>query len=94
MKWWNEREQNDKTKIIQKFKTISNQQFKLWLLDECKWKNEITKDDITSICFSIETFIAFVSFSFDLIITNQDNKEEELKAYVIIDESKKLIKMK
>ncbi|ETO12705.1 hypothetical protein RFI_24670 [Reticulomyxa filosa] len=85
MKWWNQREQTDKTEIIEKFKTMSNEQFKLWLLNECKWKYEITKDDIIFIYFSIETFFAF---------TNQDNKEEELKAYVIIDEIKKLIKMK
>ncbi|ETO25639.1 hypothetical protein RFI_11496 [Reticulomyxa filosa] len=86
MEWWNKREQKDKTEIIGKFKTMSNEQFGVWLLNECKWKCEIAKDDITSIRFSIEAFLAF---------TNQDSKEEEeFKAYVIIDESKKLIKMK
>ncbi|ETN98394.1 hypothetical protein RFI_39114, partial [Reticulomyxa filosa] len=46
MKWWNEREQKDKTEIIQKFKTMSNEQFRVWILNECKWKHKITKDDI------------------------------------------------
>ncbi|ETN97904.1 hypothetical protein RFI_39622, partial [Reticulomyxa filosa] len=50
-KWWNEREQKDKKEIIEKLKIMSNEEFKLWLLKECKWKNEITKDDITSIRF-------------------------------------------
>ncbi|ETO24895.1 hypothetical protein RFI_12261 [Reticulomyxa filosa] len=87
MEWWNQREQKDKTEIIEKFKIMSNEQFGLWLLNECKWKNEITKDDIDPIRFLLNTYISFV-------ITNQDNKEDELIAYVIMDEKKKLIKMK
>ncbi|ETN98889.1 hypothetical protein RFI_38598 [Reticulomyxa filosa] len=87
MKWWNQREQKDKTEIIEKFKTMSNEQFQLWLLNECKWKHEITKDDINSIRFSIDAYL-------ELVTTNQDSKEDELTAYVIIDERKKLIKMK
>ncbi|ETO03376.1 hypothetical protein RFI_34034, partial [Reticulomyxa filosa] len=88
MKWWNEREQKDKTEIIEKFKTMSNEQFKLWLLDECKWKNQITKDDITSIRFSIDVYLA-------LITTNEEGKEEnELTTYVKVDERESLIKMK
>ncbi|ETO16557.1 hypothetical protein RFI_20782 [Reticulomyxa filosa] len=62
MKWWNQRERKDKTEIIQKFKTRSNEQFKLWLLNECKWKNEITKDDIAYIRFSIDVFLGLVTF--------------------------------
>ncbi|ETO01046.1 hypothetical protein RFI_36394, partial [Reticulomyxa filosa] len=88
MKWWNQREKNDKTEIIQKFKTMPNEQFKLWLLDECKWKNQITKDDITSILFSIDVYLA-------LITANEDRKEEkELTTYVKVDERETLIKMK
>ncbi|ETO15323.1 hypothetical protein RFI_22042, partial [Reticulomyxa filosa] len=84
MKWWNEREQKDKTEIIERFKTLSNKQLGVWLLNEHKWKNEITKDDIDSICFSIA-----------LITINEDKKEEkELTAYVQVDKRKKLIKMK
>ncbi|ETO36153.1 hypothetical protein RFI_00909, partial [Reticulomyxa filosa] len=70
MKWWNEREQKDKTKIIEKFKTLSNEQFEVWLLNEHKWKNEITKDDIDSICFSIDSYLA-------LITMNHDSNEEK-----------------
>ncbi|ETO10893.1 hypothetical protein RFI_26484, partial [Reticulomyxa filosa] len=69
MKWWNEREQKDKIKIIEKCKTLSNEQFEVWLLNEHKWKNEITKDDIDSICFFIDAHLA-------LITTNEDRKEE------------------
>ncbi|ETN97575.1 hypothetical protein RFI_39954, partial [Reticulomyxa filosa] len=57
MKWWNGREQMDKTKIIERFKTLSNEQFGVWLLNQHKWKNEITKDDIDLICFSIESHL-------------------------------------
>ncbi|ETO01295.1 hypothetical protein RFI_36145, partial [Reticulomyxa filosa] len=87
MEWWNEREQKDKTEIIQKFKTMSNEQFGVWLLNECKWKHTITKDDIAYISFSIDDYLEFIKI-------NQENKEEELTAYVIIDERKKVIKMK
>ncbi|ETO02011.1 hypothetical protein RFI_35427, partial [Reticulomyxa filosa] len=88
IKWWNEREQMDKTKIIEKFKTLSNEQFGVWLLNKHKWKNGITKYDIDSICFSIEVYL-------DLITINHDCKEEkELTAYVKVDERKTLIKMK
>ncbi|ETN97689.1 hypothetical protein RFI_39836, partial [Reticulomyxa filosa] len=87
MEWWNEREQKDKTEIIQKCKIMSNEQFEVWLLNECKWKNEITKDDITSIRFSIDSYLKFIK-------TNLENKEEEWTACVIIDEIKKVIKMK
>ncbi|ETO32400.1 hypothetical protein RFI_04718 [Reticulomyxa filosa] len=87
MKWWNQREQKDKTEIIEKFKTMTNEQFGIWLLSECKWKNGITKDDINSIRFSIDTYFYFV-------IPDQDKKEDELTAYVIVDGRKKLIKMK
>ncbi|ETO02403.1 hypothetical protein RFI_35033, partial [Reticulomyxa filosa] len=70
MKWWNEREQQDKIEIIQKFETMSNEQFGVWLLNECKWKHKITKGDIASIRFSIDTYLKFIK-------TNQENKEEE-----------------
>ncbi|ETO35610.1 hypothetical protein RFI_01452 [Reticulomyxa filosa] len=36
MKWWNEREQKGKTEIIEKLKTMSNEQFGVWLLNDCK----------------------------------------------------------
>ncbi|ETO31826.1 hypothetical protein RFI_05290 [Reticulomyxa filosa] len=84
MKWWNQREQRDKTEIIQKFKIMSSEQFRVWLLSECKWKRIITKDDIDFICFSIDFYL-------DFVIPNQG---KGLLAYVIIDEIKKLIKMK
>ncbi|ETO03160.1 hypothetical protein RFI_34250, partial [Reticulomyxa filosa] len=88
MKWWNERKQSDKTEIIEKCKTLSNEQFKLWLLNERKWKNDITEDDIDSILFSIDVYL-------NLTTINEDNKEEkELTAYVIVDKRKTLIKMK
>ncbi|ETO22535.1 caspase-3 [Reticulomyxa filosa] len=89
MKWWDEREQKDKTEIIEKFKTMSNEQFRVWLLNECKCKYEITKNDIVS----IEAFL-------NLTAINQNNKEKEVNqlslfyAYVILDERKKSIKMK
>ncbi|ETO10778.1 hypothetical protein RFI_26599 [Reticulomyxa filosa] len=79
-----EREQKDKIEIIQKFKTMSNEQFRVWLLNECKWKNAITKNDIAYIRFSIESLAAI----------NQNNKEKQLTAYVIMDKRKELIKMK
>ncbi|ETO04847.1 hypothetical protein RFI_32548 [Reticulomyxa filosa] len=69
MKWWNEREQKDKIEIIEKFKIMSNEKFEIWLLNECKWKNEIKKDDIIYIRFSIE----------NLIIINKDNEEKQVK---------------
>ncbi|ETO00907.1 hypothetical protein RFI_36533, partial [Reticulomyxa filosa] len=69
-KWWNGKKQKDKTKIIERFKTLSNEQFGEWLLNEYKWENEITKDDIDSICFSIDSYLA-------LITTNEDRKEEK-----------------
>ncbi|ETO15207.1 hypothetical protein RFI_22156 [Reticulomyxa filosa] len=56
----NERERKDKTETIQKFKIMSNEQFGVWLLNECKWKHKITKDDIASIRFSIDTYIEFI----------------------------------
>ncbi|ETO09620.1 caspase-8 [Reticulomyxa filosa] len=87
VKWWNEREQKDKAEIIEKFKAMSSEQFEVWLLNECKWKNEITKDDIDAIRFSVNAYIAFV-------MTNEEGKEEELTAYVITNGTKKLIKMK
>ncbi|ETO15543.1 hypothetical protein RFI_21820 [Reticulomyxa filosa] len=87
IKWLNQKEQKDKTKIIENFGIMQNEQFALWLLNKCKWKNEITKDDIDSIRFSIDIYSNFIT-------TNQDNKEEEWIAYIIIDERKKLIKMK
>ncbi|ETO19696.1 hypothetical protein RFI_17534 [Reticulomyxa filosa] len=91
MKWWNQREQKDKTEIIEKFKTMSNEQFGIWLLKESKWRHEITKDDINFICFSIDAYIEFV-------MTSQDNKEEEEVESVILlfysYEKKKLIRMK
>ncbi|ETO08158.1 hypothetical protein RFI_29232 [Reticulomyxa filosa] len=88
MKWWNEREQKDKTKIIEKFKTLSNEKFGVWLLNEHKWKNEITKDDIDFICFSIDSYLS-------LITNNEDIKEEkELTTYVKVNERETLIKMK
>ncbi|ETO02948.1 hypothetical protein RFI_34462 [Reticulomyxa filosa] len=88
MKWWNEREQKDKTKIIEKFKTLSNEQFGEWLLNQHKWKNQIIKDDIDSICFFIDVYLA-------MITTNEDKKKEkELTTYVKVDEREALIKMK
>ncbi|ETN99537.1 hypothetical protein RFI_37933, partial [Reticulomyxa filosa] len=53
-----------------------------------KWENEITKDDIDLICFSIDFYLS-------LITINEDRKEEkELTAYVKVDKRKTLIKMK
>ncbi|ETO01809.1 hypothetical protein RFI_35630 [Reticulomyxa filosa] len=61
MKWWNQRGQRDKAEVIEKFNTMSNVQFREWLLNECKWKNEITKNDISSIRFSIVGYLEFVT---------------------------------
>ncbi|ETO32716.1 hypothetical protein RFI_04400, partial [Reticulomyxa filosa] len=88
MKWWNEREQKDKTKIIEKFKISSNEQFGVWLLNEHKLKNEITKDDIDLICFSINAHLVLTT------INHGSNEENELTACLNVDKRKTLIKMK
>ncbi|ETO05944.1 hypothetical protein RFI_31453 [Reticulomyxa filosa] len=68
-KWFIQREQKDKLEMIEHFKTMSNEQFQVWLLNECKWKNEITKDDINSICVLIDAYLDF---------TAEDKKGEEV----------------
>ncbi|ETO05378.1 hypothetical protein RFI_32016, partial [Reticulomyxa filosa] len=47
MKWWHQREQNDKSDIIEKFKIMS----------KYKWKDKITKEDIDSIRFTIDAYL-------------------------------------
>ncbi|ETO35864.1 heat shock protein 70, partial [Reticulomyxa filosa] len=57
-----------------KFKTMPNEQFGVWLLSECKWKDEITKDDIDHIYFSIDFYLDF--FTAYVLI---DEKKELIK---------------
>ncbi|ETO31119.1 hypothetical protein RFI_06001 [Reticulomyxa filosa] len=92
IKWWSQKNEEDKTTIIEKFKALSNEQFVIWLLNKCKWKNEITENDIDSICFSIDAFLAFVTLF--IILLQFIKCMHYLTAYVIVDERKKEIKVK
>ncbi|ETO26590.1 hypothetical protein RFI_10549 [Reticulomyxa filosa] len=98
MKWWNERKQKEKTEIIETFKTMSNEQFEVWLLNECEWKHEITKDDIGAFVFPLINILTPQR----QIKTAKKRKLIDLslftlrliESYVIMDETKKLVKMK
>ncbi|ETO21141.1 hypothetical protein RFI_16063, partial [Reticulomyxa filosa] len=59
VKWWSEKGEKDKAEMIEKFKVMSNKQFQTWLLNECKWKNKIKRDDIDSIRFVMDTYLVF-----------------------------------
>ncbi|ETO24980.1 hypothetical protein RFI_12167, partial [Reticulomyxa filosa] len=73
-RWWGQREEKEKTEIISKFQTIPTEQFGMWLLNDSKWKNEITGDDIDSIRLSVDAYLdsvmLFFSFFFLHLIDN------------------------
>ncbi|ETO27445.1 hypothetical protein RFI_09687 [Reticulomyxa filosa] len=106
MQWLKEKEIMDKSDIIGTFETRSYENFKLWLLNESKWKNEIQESDIESICDAILIYTASVLFCFVFFCSLMHlhkyihiclyilNQNVELKAYVIVNEKKTLIKLR
>ncbi|ETO36336.1 hypothetical protein RFI_00725 [Reticulomyxa filosa] len=106
LKWWDERDENDKAKIIEKYEQLTRNDFITWLLNQNKWKNDLKNEYIFAIRVAIELYIDCHSID----NSNQDHKQEKKEnevlfflfliyckfqqAYVIVNETKKLIKMK
>ncbi|ETO13039.1 hypothetical protein RFI_24336, partial [Reticulomyxa filosa] len=52
---------NDKKEMVTKFEKLSDDDFEIWLLKQSKWKNDVTKKNIPSICAAIEAFVIYRS---------------------------------
>ncbi|ETN97366.1 hypothetical protein RFI_40163, partial [Reticulomyxa filosa] len=72
-KWLKERDEKDKKEIVTNFEKLSDDNFEIWLLKQSKWKNDVTKKNIPSICDAIEAFVICHS-------------TDRLAACVIVDE--------
>ncbi|ETO01432.1 hypothetical protein RFI_36008, partial [Reticulomyxa filosa] len=79
VKWWNERDGNDKTEIIEKFERLTRNDFRTWLLNQNKWKNDLKNEDISAICGAIESYINYHSINDN----NQDHKQEKKENEVL-----------
>ncbi|ETO00223.1 hypothetical protein RFI_37224 [Reticulomyxa filosa] len=59
MKWWKERNEKDKSEMIEKFEQLSSSDFGSWILNHSKWKNHLNNENIPAIYAAIQTYIDY-----------------------------------
>ncbi|ETO33981.1 hypothetical protein RFI_03115, partial [Reticulomyxa filosa] len=114
VQWWEEKDENNKDEIIGKFKRLTRNGFREWLLDQKEWKDDVKSEDIPAIRATIESDIeydAVMMFCFLILFFLFKNQTKQCEsggfdiffflfccqfqqAYIIVDKTKKLIKMK
>ncbi|ETO04643.1 caspase-8 precursor [Reticulomyxa filosa] len=73
-----------KNKLLKNLKKLSNENFKAWLLDQNKWKNDFKKSEMSVMYDAVKTFVErycsdAVSFIFILIFVNHASWGDEKK---------------
>ncbi|ETO06037.1 hypothetical protein RFI_31359, partial [Reticulomyxa filosa] len=61
MQRWEENDENGKAEIIGKFKRLTRNGFREWLLDQKEWKDDVKSEDIPAIRATIESDIEYDS---------------------------------
>ncbi|ETO25878.1 caspase 3, apoptosis-related cysteine protease a [Reticulomyxa filosa] len=78
MKWLKDKDEKDKKEIVTNFEKLSDDNFEIWLLKQSKWKNDVTKKNIPSICDATKAFVIYHSTDRLAVQVIVDEKSTEL----------------
>ncbi|ETO32222.1 hypothetical protein RFI_04895, partial [Reticulomyxa filosa] len=76
IKWLKRRDKKDKKEIVIKFEGLSKEDFKVWLLGQKRWKNDLTKENISVIYDVIDLFVDYYSSDDSMAYMEEDERRE------------------